>query len=90
MGQKLLKYTFRVFIFLCALPFILLFSMVEKFWKIFGVFLTSFTVLLIYGLSMNESFGLFGVLGILIALYFIFKKEYEKYFGAYDDNDCYK
>lgn len=90
MGQKLLKYTFRVFIFLCALPLILLFSMVEKFWKIFGVFLTSFTVLLIYGLPMNECLGLSGVLGILIALYFTLKKEYEKYFGVYDDNDCYK
>lgn len=90
MGQKLLKYTFRVFIFLCALPFILLFNMVEKFWKIFGVFLTSFTVLLIYGLPMNESLGLSGVLGILIALYFTLKKEYEEYFGSYNDNDCYK
>lgn len=88
MGQKLLKYTFKVFIFLCALPFILLFSIIEKFWKIFGVFMTSFTVLLMYGLPMNESLGLSGVLGILIALYFTLKKEYEKYVGVDNDNDC--
>ena len=90
MGQKLLKYTFKVFIFLCALPFILLFTMLEKFWKLFGVFLITFIILLIYGLPVDECVGLSGVLGILIALYFTLKKEYEKYFGVYDDNDCYK
>lgn len=88
MGQKLLKYTFKVFIFLCALPFILLFTMLEKFWKIFGVFLITFIILLIYGLPMDESVGLSGILGILIALYFTFKKEYEKYVGLDDDYDC--
>lgn len=88
MGQKLLKYTFKVFIFLCALPFILLFSIIEKFWKIFGVFMTSFTVLLMYGLPMDECVGLSGVLGILIALYYTLKKEYEKHFWVNDDNDC--
>ena len=88
MGQKLLKYTFRVFIFLCALPFILLFTMLEKFWKIFGVFLITFIILLIYGLPVDECVGLSGVLGIIIALYFTLKKEYEKYVDEYDDNDC--
>ena len=88
MGQKLLKYTFKVFIFLCALPFILLFTMLEKFWKLFGIFLTTFIILLIYGLPMDECVGLSGVLGILIASYYTLKKEYEKHFWVKDDNDC--
>ena len=90
MGQKLLKYTFKVFIFLCALPFILLFTMLEKFWKLFGIFLTTFIILLIYGLPVDECVRLSGVLSFLIALYFTLKKEYEEYFGSYNDNDCYK
>lgn len=62
--------------------------MLEKFWKLFGVFLMTFIILLIYGLPMDESVGLSGVLGILIALYYTFKKEYEKYVDVNDDNDC--
>lgn len=50
--------------------------------------MTSFTVLLMYGLPMDECVGLSGVLGILIALYYTLKKEYEKHFWVNDDNDC--
>lgn len=78
MVRKIFTYLFSGFIFICALPFIVLYNVLGVFWKLFGLTIISFLILWMYGLGIKESIGLSGSLAFFVGLVFSIRNEYRR------------